>query len=110
VSRDPVTKAELRTRFEGDRPVPGDAVAFWPSEDFRDSCQSAAGEYCLTLNLFAGESTARAWAERAGVPGEVLSVAEATERSAARWVANLRGDEATRTALGVDAAAVAGSR
>jgi len=89
VSRDPVSGEELRTTFVGSEPLPSGYAAFWPSAEFRDSCQSAAGEYCDTLNLFADESTARGWAERAGIVGDVLPVAAAAERAKPRWVASL---------------------
>jgi alkylmercury lyase len=89
VSRDPVTGAELRTTFVGSEPLPSPYTAFWPSEEFKSSCQSAAGEYCDTLNLFADESAARAWAERAGVPGDVMPVDAAARRARLRWDGSL---------------------
>jgi hypothetical protein len=86
VSNDPVTGSELRTEFVDRRPAPSSYAAFWPTEDFRESCQSAAGEYCLTLNLFETAEVAKDWAQRAGVPGEVLGVDEATARASGRWL------------------------
>jgi hypothetical protein len=89
VSHDPVTGTELRTELVDRRPVPSSYAAFWPTEDFKDSCQSAAGEYCRTLNLFETAEVAKDWSQRADVPGEVLDVEEATARASAKWAQTL---------------------
>src|SRR5579884_2709478 len=90
LSRSPYSGADLRTRFSGSRPAPGTTGAvLWPSAAFRDSCQSAASAYCPALGLFEDAAAARAWAAANKVPGEVLTVEEATGRAARRWRGSL---------------------
>ncbi len=85
VSRSPSTGAWLRTEFTGSRPLDERLAVFWPSDQLRSSCSSLATDFCPTFSLFEDVPTARAWAADNAVPGEVLSVVEATERAAATW-------------------------
>lgn len=85
LSRSPHSGTDLRTEFTGSRPVGTDAVVYWPSDGFRDSCGSAAADYCPSFCLFENARAARAWAEASQVPGEVLALDEATDRAAVRW-------------------------
>jgi hypothetical protein len=86
VSHSPYSGVELRTSFAGSHPVAGTSGAvLWPSETFRDSCASAAEAYCPALSLFESVEAARAWAKENQVPGEVLTVEEATDRAGQRW-------------------------
>jgi len=91
----PASGAELTVRFDGDQPVGAEGLAvFWPSDEFSGSCSSAVDELCPNLSLFESRATAEEWALSSGVPGEVLSVREATDRAAAKWsplVANVPG-------------------
>lgn len=88
-SRSPMTGVALRTEFVGSRVVPAEHAVFWPSDEFRDMCGSAAADYCPTFSIFEDEPTAAAWVERGGVPGTILPVAVAAERAAVRWRASL---------------------
>ena len=86
VSLSPASAAELTVRFEGDQPVGAEALAvFWPSDEFSGSCSSAVDELCPNLSLFESREVAEEWARAGGVPGEVVSVLEATDRAAAKW-------------------------
>jgi hypothetical protein len=88
-SRSPQGGAELRLDFHGSRPDRTDYVVFWPSDGFRDSCGSAAEDYCPSFSMFQDAAAAADWARQSKVPGEVLSVEAATERAAVRWRASL---------------------
>jgi hypothetical protein len=85
VSRSPSTGAWLRIEFTGSRPTDERPAVFWPSNQLRSSCSSLATQFCPTFSLFEDSRTARSWAAAGEVPGEVLPVAEATERAAAVW-------------------------
>ena len=107
-TRSPASGVEVRAEFLGAEPADPGLAVFWPSEDFRDSCASAADEYCPSFSLFESVEAGRRWAAAGGVPGEVLPVREATERAVVRWAASLelagRGRDLA-TAWGVPAAA-----
>jgi hypothetical protein len=81
--------AEVRARFDGAIPTDPRLAVFWPSDEFRDSCASAAEEYCPSFSLFESVEAGRCWAAAGGVPGEVVPVREATERAVVRWAASL---------------------
>jgi hypothetical protein len=90
LSRSPYSGARLRTCFTGIRPVAGTSGAvLWPSDTFRDSCGSAAANYCPAFSLFESAEAARAWAAENQVPGEILTVEEATGKAAQRWLRSL---------------------
>ncbi len=95
VSRSPYSGVELRASFAGSHPVPGTPGAvWWPSDTFRDSCGSAAAAYCPAFGLFETAEAARAWATEHQVPGDALTVAEATQRAARRWRQSLGAADA----------------
>lgn len=108
-TRSPASGATVRARFQGAVPSDPQLAVFWPSTEFRDTCGSAAQEYCPSFSLFESVEAARRWAAAGDVPGEVVPVREATERAVVRWAASLelggRGRALAR-ALGASAAAL----
>ena len=80
---------EVRSRFDGAVPTDPRLAVFWPSDEFRDSCGSAAEEYCPSFSLFESVEAGRRWAATGGISGEVVPVREATERAVLRWAASL---------------------
>jgi hypothetical protein len=86
VSRCPVSGRQLLLTFDGPEPPADTGLAvFWPSSQFTSCCKSTVEEVCPNINFFASAALARSWAASSGVPGEVLSVQEATARSVGRW-------------------------
>lgn len=84
-TRCPVTGEVVTVVFDGGDPRPSPAAVLWPSESFQRGCSSAAGELCATFTLFSGAAGAAGWAAERGLDAEVLTVAEATGRSVARY-------------------------
>jgi Alkylmercury lyase len=94
-SRCPVTGRELRLTFNGPEPPAGTGLAvFWPGTEFTSCCKSTVEDVCPNINFFESAATAQAWAASSGVPGEVLSVEEATRRSVGRWAELLTARQA----------------
>lgn len=89
VARSPLTGVEVRVEFDGCRPVSTERAVFWPSDEFRSGCGSAADQYCPTFGLFENEAAALAWARAGDVPGEVIGVVEASERARPQYAASL---------------------
>lgn len=83
--RSPYSGAELSVDFDGSHPADTGLAVFWPSDTFRDSCGSAAEDYCPSFSMFENEAAGRAWARTGGVPGEVIGVEEAISRASVRW-------------------------
>jgi alkylmercury lyase-like protein len=83
--RSPYTGDELSVDFDGSRPRNTDLAVFWPSDTFRDSCGSAAEDYCPSFSMFENAAAGQAWAGTRGVPGEVVGVEEAIARASVRW-------------------------
>ncbi len=82
----PASGRELRLDFDGASPQPDTGLAvFWPSEDLMTSCGSVVDNFCVNINFFETASAAETWQTTHQVPGEVLSVEDATARSAAKW-------------------------
>jgi alkylmercury lyase len=81
-SRDPVSGAPLDVRFRAGAPVGDGVVVFLADES---CCPAGVDSWCPKVNFFRDAAAARTWAERNGVPGEVVDVREATRRGAARW-------------------------
>ena len=78
------TPLEERVELEvvGGRPVAADdLVLFFPQRQVT----SVVDEWCPLANLFFGAEAARAWAGLNGVEGQVLPLAEASERGTADW-------------------------
>jgi alkylmercury lyase len=85
VSRSPVSGRELRQAFDGAQPQATGFVVYWPDLEFSDSCSSAVDDLCPNINLFEDAEAADRWARESGVPGEVLSVEDATVRAVEKW-------------------------
>ena len=81
LSRDPATRAPIEVRFRSGEPS-GDAVVFLADAG---CCPAGVDSWCPKVNFFEGGASARAWAERNRVPGEVAGLREATRRGAAQW-------------------------
>lgn len=84
-STDPASGRGLRLSFEGSRPASSNLAVFWPSEEMRSSCSSIVDDFCPNISFFEDAAAAKRWAAANDVPGEVLSVEEATERAAGQW-------------------------
>lgn len=84
-SSDPASGRGLRLSFEGSRPRASNLAVFWPSEEMRSSCSSIVDDFCPNISFFEDAGAAERWAADNDVPGEVLSVEEAAERSAGQW-------------------------
>jgi alkylmercury lyase len=86
ISRCPVSSRQLLLTFQGSKPPRDTELAvFWPSTEFTSCCKSTVEEVCPNINFFESAAAAQSWAASSGVPGEVLSVEEATARSVGRW-------------------------
>lgn len=76
---------ELIVTFVDDQPTPNSYGVLWPSAEFQNSCTSAADQLCATFSLFISAEAARGWARAGNLDAEVITVQEATHRSAARY-------------------------
>ncbi len=86
VAHCPVSGRQIVLNFRGAEPPAGtDFAVFWPSTEFTSCCKKTVDEVCPNINFFENQATAEAWAAKSGVPGEILSVEEATRRSVGRW-------------------------
>lgn len=93
-----VSKEKLVVTFTVDQPAPSGYGVLWPSEQFQNSCTSAADQLCATFSLFASARAAGDWARANNLDAEVITVDEATHRSATRYRHSL-GLPATRDEL-----------
>jgi alkylmercury lyase len=84
-SRSPASGAPVTVEFTGQAPHPSTLVVFWPDDSFRDSCASAAEDYCPSLAIFESADAARGWAEQRNVAGEVLPVEIAANRASEHY-------------------------
>lgn len=75
------TGRPVQVDFEGAEPKPTDLAVFWPSREFGEGCRSAVEQLCPNINFFESAAAAEAWTAEKDVPGEVLSVEEATARA-----------------------------
>ena len=74
LSTSPLTGARIDVQFHGGSPEASDVVLFIP-EFFN----------CPQTNLFEDRAASQAWAERRGVRGQIVSLAEAATRGATHW-------------------------
>jgi alkylmercury lyase len=94
VSRCPVSGRQLLLTFDGSEPPKGTELAvFWPGTEFTSCCKSTVEELCPNINFFENAAAAQSWAASSKVPGEVLSVEEATARSVGKWAELLAARE-----------------
>ena len=95
-SRCPMSGRQIRLTFEGPTPPKDTGLAvFWPGTELTSCCKSAVDEVCPNINFFESAEAAKSWAASSGVPGEVLSVEEATARSVGKWAELLEARKAT---------------
>ena len=80
-SRCAQTGRPVRVEFDGPEPKASDLAVFWPSREFGDGCRSAVEQLCPNINFFESAAAAETWTTAKDVPGEVLSVEEATARA-----------------------------
>jgi len=85
-SRCPMSGRPIHLTFDGPTPPKGTGLAvFWPGNELTSCCKSTVDEVCPNINFFESTEAAKSWAASSGVPGEVLSVEEATARSVGKW-------------------------
>ncbi|MBO0838514.1 MAG: hypothetical protein J2P28_23780 [Actinobacteria bacterium] len=92
-SPNPLGGQPLKVAFEQGRPRSDDLVLFLPGGGGKDSCKNVYEEWCPNSNFFESRDAALRWAADQGLPGNVLTLAEASELATADWerlVAGLR--------------------
>ncbi|MFQ5947566.1 MAG: organomercurial lyase [Acidimicrobiia bacterium] len=87
-STPPDAAAPVQITFDGAEPAATGAAIFVAEEQ---ACGSVVEEWCPQVNFFPSAAAAGRWAERTGVRGAVLSVAEATELASEGWRSLLEG-------------------
>jgi alkylmercury lyase len=75
----------IELQFERGRPVNSTAVLFRPDDELMSSCENVYEEWCPNSNLFADAERAKTWADRRGINGRVMDLAEASKLGAADW-------------------------
>ncbi len=93
VSKSPLSGTPIDVRFHHGSPEESDVVLYMP--DFFGSSSAAAAspepgvsvvdDWCPQINLFENRAASQAWAERHGVPGQVLALPEAATQGATHW-------------------------
>ncbi len=75
----------IEVRFERGRPVGSDAVLFRPDVELMSSRENVYQEWCPNSNLFRDADEASQWADDRGVPGRIMSLAEASQQGGMDW-------------------------
>jgi alkylmercury lyase len=75
----------IQVRFEGGRPVNSDAVLFRPDDELMSCCENVYQEWCPNSNLFRDAEMATSWADKRGMQGRIMSLAEASKLGAKDW-------------------------
>lgn len=84
-STSPRSGAAVEVGFRDGQPKPTQVVLFMPDESCGDCGANVYEEWCPNSNFFEDAAAARQWAQRRGLTGTVLDLAEASELGARCW-------------------------